>query len=205
MILLTPLMTFQIVGSMKLHFNNIGYDFRKYKLNQGIFTEERFSSQRGRQFYKDVCNQYQFMDRLIYLCASNYFYNPKATIVELYDHGRSQYLEFRKRIDSVLYHFEQDISSFMNKNKDFNSLKDILYYKPERIYDSIIGGSFHPYSTCILNRFIPFIDNIRKNSDTLYMEMVYGPVQHRLNKFNSFVSIRDVGELDALKELVKKF
>lgn len=190
---LTQLNTYQLINSIRLHFKNKSYDFKKYLLNSNKFNESNLQKRNDKSYYNIICNDYQYTDRLICLCASNFLYNPNIWVGELTSNEcKNNYLEFRKRKDSPVYYFREDIekikkTTLQNLNIDYN-----------HIMNSILSKEFHPYSAILLNRIQPYMN---QNND---YDIVFGSLKERLNKFETFVSVKDVGVFDSLKSIVKE-
>lgn len=100
--------------ALKRHFETDGYDYHKYngKVRASI---DSFRTRSDAFFFQKLSKEEHFHEKLL----ANIVKNPKVWIRDILDEqGEQTYLDWKKKIESITYSFQQDLSKI---DEDYKS------------------------------------------------------------------------------------
>jgi len=199
---MTPELAYQKYVSLKLHFNNLEYDYFKYSGKSSAkkasyeLREDKLFFMRASKSYKDK----EYLGLLI----SNFLIDSQMWIGDIIsESGVERYNQWRKRIQSITYNFKQDLEHLENymleNDLEFNDL-----FKRDEPYPKIVRKciqkeiSIETFS--LMNKILNFIPKVDKCiSERILWE------QYKLIslKYSSFIC-RDDESLKKYKQIMMK-
>lgn len=185
------LKSFQYFNNCKLHYNQRGYDIRKYFPNQKRFSLDKFQEDHGKYFYTKLCETHpeEIIKPLIW---TNLFINPDVWINDmLTDQAWNNYLWTKKYRDAMTNYFFEDVKYLREK---YGKLTEADIFK------EIMAMKIHPQTVSLLAKLIP---DYRENCLRRHGNVVYETVCLRLIKYDAFVSVPTPIYLQSLKERMK--
>jgi hypothetical protein len=186
------LFCYQYFHSVKLHFKQKKYDFRKYGLNKSKFDLDKFKNDNGRSLFVKLSETYD-EETIKDLININLFINPEIWVTDLLEKAAwDNYLWWKKYHDSRKTYFLVDVKYLREKYGAVNQAD---------LFKEIMGMKIHPDTVSLLARFSPLLrENCLKSRGIVVYEAVYD----RLLKWDAFVVVPNVEYLSGLKELLRR-
>lgn len=184
---LTPLKCYQLYNSIKLHFNEVRYNYFKYGLNESKFTQKALDENPNSSIFYKISEKFLYQDRYIPLLVSNLFNNSNTWIGEIVDvAGVQRGVEYRKYMNNLIPSFENDVQKMLIKNK-IKSIKDICSLDSKvNFFNLMVKKEINYLTAAILCKTI-----FTKYSSNSIMSFVYEDKIKSLNKLSHFIPCVD--------------
>lgn len=177
---LTPLITYQLYGSLKLHFSNKKYDFKKYGINTRTFNENSYVNRPDMFYFNKISQKVLFQDRLKCILIPNLYKNSKMWIGEVLSSDSIEAgMMYRKYTNSI----SNSLSSDLNKlilNGDIKDVSELYSQNTKTNYFSMLSlGKIQPITASILNNlyytkyFVSSPLSFVYNEKSFYLKRLY--------------------------------
>jgi hypothetical protein len=197
--MLTPYDVYVLYLSLKLHFTDPNYDFFKYS-GKVRAKKESFNKRKDRYFFEKLSRTKNQKDLINYF-VSNFIESTdpsKMWIGELKEKGEDNYINWKGRIQSLSYRFEQDLHKLIDESHLYESLtsktnshpKIIKYYLSEKI----------SLETLIILNDITFFTN--KLEESLSYDPIFTLVMNKFKKYRPFLNYDKQHFINLLKSKV---
>ena len=104
--------------AMKKHFTTDGFDFHKYN-GKVRASFDSFRARNDAYYFAKLIKEEDWQNVLL----SNMILNPNAWIRDIVEDGEKNYLEWKKKIDSLGYIFKSELS-YLNEDYKTNFITD---------------------------------------------------------------------------------
>jgi hypothetical protein len=191
---------YRLWNALKLHFTSDSYDYFKYHGKTNV-SKQTFTTNKSKfQFYK-LSRKYD-LEELKCFYVSNFIEGNGDWVGDLLQDGDDNYTKWKKRIQSLTYTFENDISYMFDSvdGAEFWSIED--YFKPidggwPMLITKLMQKKISLETVCILIDILGCMPRWEKQ----ITEDVVWPTWHRIiKKYTPFLEY-DKGKL---KQVIKE-
>jgi hypothetical protein len=191
---------YRLWNALKLHFTSDSYDYFKYHGKTNV-SKQTFTTNKSKfQFYK-LSRKYD-LEELKCFYVSNFIEGNGDWVGDLLQDGDDNYTKWKKRIQSLTYTFENDISYMFDSvdGAEFWSIED--YFKPidggwPMLITKLMQKKVSLETVCILIDILGCMPRWEKQ----ITEDVVWPTWHRIiKKYTPFLEY-DKGKL---KQVIKE-
>jgi len=191
---------YRLWNALKLHFTSDSYDYFKYHGKTNV-SKQTFTTNKSKfQFYK-LSRKYD-LEELKCFYVSNFIEGNGDWVGDLLQDGDDNYTKWKKRIQSLTYTFENDISYIFDSvdGAEFWSIED--YFKPidggwPMLITKLMQKKISLETVCILIDILGCMPRWEKQ----ITEDVVWPTWHRIiKKYTPFLEY-DKGKL---KQVIKE-
>lgn len=186
---------FNIYLSLKLHFNSPDYDATKY----GFKTRAKRSSYELRKekfFFERIAYKYKTPERVIDYFTANMLNGIKW----VGDANEETLNAYDKRLQSISYTFQQDMSAIRDQELTFDQACGVDKSKTKcPILDLLISSQITFESVAIVDLLVNFTKGLKRHlNDPLGY---YDPYIGRVQKYKLLLRAKDIS-LDRAKKIV---
>jgi hypothetical protein len=191
---------YRLWNALKLHFTSDSYDYFKYHGKTNV-SKQTFTTNKSKfQFYK-LSRKYD-LEELKCFYVSNFIEGNGDWVGDLLQDGDDNYTKWKKRIQSLTYTFENDVSYMFDSvdGAEFWSIED--YFKPidggwPMLITKLMQKKISLETVCILIDILGCMPRWEKQ----ITEDVVWPTWHRIiKKYTPFLEY-DKGKL---KQVIKE-
>lgn len=188
--IMEPYDSFRFYQSIKLHFESDSYDAIKYNYKTSV-KPQSFWKRRDKYFFAKVGKKFDDASELIRYYVS-YFIQDKNWIGDMLDDDDT-YRLYQKRMQSLGYIFEQDLSALAELG-NFDQVLDSSNGHPQ-IITSYMADDINVETVVILNQLTGFMNKADKE---ITETIVWPDVSRKIRKYSPFVSY----DLEKAKKIV---
>lgn len=182
--------TYKLYVTLKLHFNVINFTFNGGKINRKIDT---FNSLWYKKSFVAVTKKYSDQQLFQYF-LSNIIYDQQKHI---YEYDESIYIDWLKRIESLRYHFSNDMKVLLKEGKErFNKYFEVKQNHPE-ILKLVIQGKIQLETFIILQDILNFFSKFDKEIDD---DIIWPFWKQKCQKYKHFLKI----DLDIYNKIIQQ-
>lgn len=187
--------TYQTYLSLKLHFSKESYDFFKFN-GKSKSKIESFEKRKDKYFFKKLSSK--FDDNTIIEYFVSLFVNDKTFWIGniLDKDSEFIYKEWKKKIQSLFYVFENDIDKLCIDYNNFDNWFKIKYTYPP-IIKEYLASNINIETLVILNQILNYVDDIDKKISDL---LIWPDIKRKIIKYSPFLKI----ETAKYKQLIRK-
>lgn len=164
---MTPELAYEKYVALKMHFSYPDYDYFKYS-GKSRANKESYESRNDKAIFSKVSKKYKDSE-YIELLISNFLYDTEIWIGDIIsEYGIKRHDEWKKRIQSISYTFNQDLifieDYILDNDLQFNDLfkKDSPYPK---IVKFCIQKQISIETFSIMNKILNFVPKVDKLID----------------------------------------
>lgn len=192
----TPHEAFKAYLAIKRHFSSDTYDYHKYggKINSSLAS---FHKRKDRLFFEKLSRQKKD-EEVVDFFVSNFVSatDPSSLwIGEIIKHGNEQYIDWKKKRQSLNYTFETDLRSVFEGNNFLDYIK-IEGSKHPKLLKEYLSGKLTLETLVILDRMIHF----REKFDGKLIDPIWELVSNKIRKYSPFLEL----DLDKYKNILRK-
>lgn len=192
----TPHEAFKAYLAVKKYFSSDNYDFHKYngKITSSL---ESFHKRKDRLFFERLSRQKKD-DEIVDFFVSNFISvtDPSSLwIGDIIKNGNEQYLEWKKKRQSLTYVFESDLRSVFQDNNFLDYLK-VEGGKHPKLLKEYLSGKLTLETLVILDQIIHF----REKFDEKLTDPIWELVSSKIRKYSTFLKL----DLDKYKNIIRK-
>lgn len=195
---LTPYQTYCLYLAIKSHFTQKKYDYFKY---QGAVkaTPESFEIRRDRTFFYRFSKKYNEDEMLDFLVAN--FIKGKKWIGELLeDQAEDNYIEYRRRKQSITYTFDNELSSLFMLVDDPKQIFECKSGQYPIIIQEYLSGNISLETFTLLNTLVSFSNKFDKCFDE--NDVIWSKIRLLSSKLLPFISYDKKKIMEVLKKHV---
>lgn len=188
MIKVQPFDVYKTYLGLKNHFTRDSYDYQKYQ-GKSRASLQSFYKRRDRYFFEKLSRKYND-NEIVEHFVSNFVScdDPQTLwIGEMVQNGEENYTEWKKKIQSMSYHFKTQIEDVFT-GKKFDSLFQIEGTSHPEIVKLHLNSQVSLETLIILDRILGF----RKDFDKILKDPVWKYLSLRMMKYDSFLHIQDI-------------
>jgi T4 gene Gp59 loader of gp41 DNA helicase/T4 gene Gp59 loader of gp41 DNA helicase C-term len=188
--------------ALKLHFQQKDYDYFKFSGSAKV-SREKFESRNDKYFFHRIAKIYD-EKQLECLLVANFILNKNVWIGDVVSEtGRTAYLQYKKRHQSLEYSFTQDMEKIRSlvETGELDSFDALFTSEAEDNWPEIVALTLHQTiqleTFIIMNKVLNFMPRLNsKIEDTLVW-----PELHQLaKKYSPFITV----DVKRFKEVMKK-
>jgi len=183
---------YSVYLAVKAHFTSKKYDYFRYG-GRTRTSEEKFNKRNDRYFFEKLSKKFT-KEEIEQYFVSNFLVNSNFYIKEMDD---SNFLEWKRRTQSISYLFLQDLETILLRSEDLNDALQCRKGQHSIILKTFFAGQVMIETLVLLNRVTGFID---RYDDIMKDDVIWEQISNRLKKYDPFVKI----DSTKVKELVKK-
>jgi hypothetical protein len=180
--MLTPYDVYEKYLAIRMHFIEPNYDFFKYS-GKVRTSKDSFNKRKDRYFFEKLSRKKNEKE-VIEFFVSNFIEssNPsKMWVGELKERGEENYINWKGRIQSLSYRFNQDLKKLTENHHLFEVLFSENGSHP-KIIKQYLGGKVSIETVVILDGVTSFISKL--NSDDPVLSIII----NRVKKYKPFLS-----------------
>ena len=199
MIKVKPFDTYKSYLGLKNHFTKQKYDYHKYG-GRSRASVESFYKRRDRYFFEKLSRQ-KNDDEVIDFFVSNFVAcdNPQSLwIGEIVRNGEDNYMNWKKRIQSMSYLFKEQVETLFSDNK-FDEVFHIEGGKHPLIVKELLQNNISIETFIILEKILGFKNNFDKKMN----DPVWDFLSLRIDKYISFLDIDALRYRKILKQVLE--
>ena len=199
MIKVKPFDTYKSYLGLKNHFTKQKYDYHKYG-GRSRASVESFYKRRDRYFFEKLSRQ-KNDDEVIDFFVSNFVAcdNPQSLwIGEIVRNGEDNYMNWKKRIQSMSYLFKEQVETLFSDNK-FDEVFHIEGGKHPLIVKELLQNNISIETFIILEKILGFKNNFDKKMN----DPVWDFLSLRIDKYISFLHIDVLRYRKILKQVLE--
>lgn len=172
--------TYKTYIALKTHFNSSNYDYKKYngktgtKLESFIKRSDRFYFGRVHSKYKDEVENY---------FIANFLEDPKGWVGKF---NEDNYLDWKRRNQSLSYMVNQDIKSLCDKSPTFDGLFESQSGQHPIIIKEYISRRLSHETVSILDSILGFTNRLE---GVISDSIVYPKYKNIIQKYKSLLNV----------------
>ena len=195
----TPYEVYQKYLSLKQHFNNKNYDYFKFqgkvRANESSFEKRKDKHHfiRLSKIYKDEELTKFFVSNFV---KSKDLWVGNATSPE----GRSNYIAWKTKIQSLPYVFENEVEAMFDKNETFNDIFNVEDGQHPPIVRHVFGNEVSLETFIVLDSILNFTS---KFNEKIEETVIWPELYSMINNYAPFVVVNKQKYVDILKKQVE--
>jgi len=187
--------------AIKLHFTTDDYDFNKYqgKVNAKL---DSFTKRKDKYFFHKLSTRFNDTE-IVHYFVSNFLDNKNKWIGDVVrNKGDEVYLNYKKRIDSITYTFENDMATLLNNftKDEFENIFKINKGQHPILLKEYLGARISLETMTILDKLLNYVKQFDKNIEEKF---VWPEVSRRIKKYRSFLLFNETKMKTILKDKIK--
>tara|TARA_Y100001970_G_scaffold137218_1_gene168860 strand:- start:962 stop:1564 length:603 start_codon:yes stop_codon:yes gene_type:complete len=186
---------YQIYMGLKLHFTSENYDYFKYGGKTRVNIDKFYQRRNIVHFFEKLKTKYK-PQQLIEYFASNFILG-KTDIFLIGEDGDDVYTEWKRRIQSMAYIFQQDINILLSKVDHFDDLFKIDDGRNPVILKSYYHDDITIETFVILQNILGFFQQF---DSELNDDIVWPDKKLLCSKYSIFLNMDTKKYLKILKE-----
>lgn len=183
---------YSIYLGVKTHFTSKKYDYFRYE-GRTRTSEEKFNKRNDRYFFEKLSKKFT-KEEIEQYFVSNFLVNSNFYIKEMED---SNYVEWKKRTQSISYLFTQDLENVLMRSNDLNEALQCKRGQHSTLLKTYFAGNVMIETLVLLNRVTGFID---RYDQVMKDDVIWEQTSTRLKKYDPFVKV----DPSKVKQLVKQ-
>ena len=193
-----PFDCYKIYLALKNHFTRDSYDYHKYG-GKTRATVEAFYKRKDRFWFEKMCRKKTEKEVEDFFVANFVSCSDPETlwIGDLMKSGDSNYIEWKKRVQSLSYIFKGEVESHMSGN-NFDNLFNVEGGRHPQLLKKHLQGNISLETMLILDRILGYKNNFDKKLD----DPVWKVTSTRMKKYSPFLNIDVFTYKKILKDLV---
>lgn len=195
---MNPFETYTLFLALKNHFSKSNYDFFKYS-GKTRASIDSFNKRTDKYFFERLSRKKNKLEiRQFYVSNFVDCENPQRVyITDLMRNGEDVYVQWLKRIQSLSYTFQTEVSVFIQKDK-FNDFFLCVNGEHPEIIKKYLKKGISIETLVILDKIL----NYSKDYDKLLLDPVWEFVGMRIKKYSPFLDINIERYSKILKEVI---
>jgi len=193
---LTPHDTYKSYLALKQHFTKDTYDFHRYHGHIKA-SEATFYKRKDRYFFEKLSRQ-KNDNEIIDFFVSNFVSSddPQSLWVgDIIKSGGDTYFDWKKRIESLSYVFEQELKS-LTETEHLLKLIEVSKGRHPRLLKEYLRKNVSIETLVILDLIL----NYRKKFDAVLDDPIWKIVSKKMSNYSGFLSI----DVDKYKEILRR-
>ena len=193
-----PFDCYKIYLALKNHFTKDSYDYHKYN-GRTRATVETFYKRKDRFWFEKMCRKKTEKEVEDFFVANFVSCSDPETlwIGDLMKSGDSNYIEWKKRVQSLSYIFKEEVESHISGN-NFDTMFFIKGGRHPQLLKEHLQGHLSLETMLILDRILGYKNNFDKKLD----DPVWKVTSTRMKKYSPFLNIDVFTYKKILKDLV---
>lgn len=192
---MNPFETYVCYLAIKRHFVNKNYDYHKY--NGKIKANLTSFYKRNDRFYFEKLSRQKTDEEIINFFVSNFVSSDDSQslwIGEIIHNGEENYKSWKKKVQSIVYTFKNEID-FLNSN-NFDTMFSVKDNKHPEILKMYLRKNISLETLVILNSIL----NFKNNFDKKLLDPVWESISMKISKYAPFLHI----DRDRFKTILKE-
>lgn len=192
---MNPFETYVCYLAIKRHFVNKNYDYHKY--NGKIKANLTSFYKRKDRFYFEKLSRQKTDEEIINFFVSNFVSSDDSQslwIGEIIHNGEENYKSWKKKVQSIVYTFKNEID-FLNSN-NFDTMFSVKDNKHPEILKMYLRKNISLETLVILNSIL----NFKNNFDKKLLDPVWESISMKISKYAPFLHI----DRDRFKTILKE-
>ncbi len=195
----TPFEVYQRYLSLKQHFNRKEYDY--FKFNGKVrANESSFEKRKDKHHFIRLSKIYK-EDELTRFLVSNFVKTKDMWVGNVTSpEGRSNYIAWKARIQSLPYVFENEIDSLFEENEKFNIIFDVEDGQHPPVLRRVFGEDVSLETFIILDSILHFIPAF---NEKIQESVIWPGLYSMCTKYAPFLVVNKQKYVDILKKQVE--
>ncbi len=195
----TPFEVYQRYLSLKQHFNKKDYDF--FKFNGRVrANESSFEKRKDKHHFIRLSKIYK-EDELTKFLVSNFVKTKNMWVGNVTSpEGRSNYIAWKAKIQSLPYVFENEIDSLFEENKKFNFIFECRDGQHPPVLRRVFGEDVSLETFIILDSILHFIPVF---NEKIQETVIWPELYSMCTKYAPFLVVNKQKYVDILKKQVE--
>lgn len=194
---MTAFESYKMYVALKLHFTSDTYDYFKFQ-GKTRAKQETFEKRKDKYFFKKLTNKHGDKEILDYF-VSNFVGGNNGWIgTMIRTDGEDIYQNWKKRFESLHYHFSEDVDFLLSQVDDFDSLFKVDTTHP-LIMKLLLGKKISMETFVIINQILDFTAGFDR---IIAEKLIWPDVRRTVLKYSPFVLVDLVKYKNTLKEKV---
>lgn len=194
---MTAFEAYKMYVALKLHFTTEKYDYFTFR-GKCRASESSFDKRKDRYFFKKVVNKFNETELVDYFVA-NFILDGSVWVGSMVrDQGEKNYLEWKKRMESLHYFFCCDVDFLLSEIENFDDLFVVDNTHP-LLLKCYLGKQITLETFVILNKILNFVPDFDK---TISEPLVWKDVKNTVIKYSPFINVDLVKYKHTLKQKV---
>jgi T4 gene Gp59 loader of gp41 DNA helicase C-term/T4 gene Gp59 loader of gp41 DNA helicase len=187
-------------NSLKLHFTSNNYDYIKYHGKTNV-SKQSFMQNKFRWHFSKLSRKYG--DELKDFYISNFIEGKGEYVMDLLQDGAENYAKYKKRIQSLSYHFENDVEFLLSAYEDDREAPfKVFFGQHPDLLGLMLRGKITLETVCILDDILNFTPRWNKE----IIEDIIWPVHYRcIHKYKPLIQYDKQKFKQTLKEKIKSY
>jgi hypothetical protein len=183
---------YSIYLAVKAHFTTKKYDYFRYG-GRTKTSEEKFNKRNDKYFFEKLSKKLTKEEVEQYF-VSNFLVNSNFYIKEMDD---KNYMNWKKRTQSISYLFLQDLENVLMLCKDLNESLQCKMGQHSTVLKLYLSDIIMIETMILLNRVTGFVN---RYDSVMSDDVIWEQVSNRLKKYDPFVKM----DTEKVKQLVKQ-
>ena len=172
---------YQMYCALKAHFSKGDYDFVKYN-GKSSATKSSFWKRNDRHFFVRTSRKYKDKDTIKDYLLSNFIKNQKGWLGDFSD---DNYMEWKKRMQSLTYTFKEEMTPLV-EDIELNNIFEIPESSHPILLKEYLGNRISIEAMIILDSLVEYTKNWNKKlSDDVVWPNIY-KILENYKKFLTF-------------------
>ena len=194
----TPFEVYQRYLSLKQHFNRKEYDY--FKFNGKVRANESSFEKRKDKYHFIRLSKIYKEDELTRFLVSNFVKTKDMWVGNVTSpEGRSNYIAWKARIQSLPYVFENEIDSLFEENEKFNIIFDVEDGQHPPVLRRVFGEDVSLETFIILDSILHFIPAF---NEKIQESVIWPGLYSMCTKYAPFLVVNKQKYVDILKKQV---
>ena len=195
----TPFEVYQKYLSLKQHFNREEYDYFKFK-GKVRASESSFEKRKDKHHFIRLSKIYKD-EELTKFFVSNFVKEREMWVGNVTSpEGRSNYIAWKAKIQSLPYVFENEIGAMFDENENFNVIFKVEDGQHPPLVRYVFGEEVSLETFIVLDSILNFTSKFNENIE----ETVIWPELYSMcNNYAPFVVVNKQKYVDILKKQVE--
>ena len=195
----TPFEVYQKYLSLKQHFNKNNYDY--FKFNGRVRANESSFEKRNDKHHFIRLSKIYKEDELTKFLVSNFVKTKNMWVGNVTSpEGRSNYIAWKARIQSLPYVFENEVEAMFDENETFNDIFNVEDGQHPPIVRHVFGNEISLETFVILDSILKFTSKFNENIEET---VIWPELYSMINNYAPFVVVNKQKYVDILKKQVE--
>tara|TARA_B100000780_G_scaffold268264_1_gene226047 strand:- start:816 stop:1400 length:585 start_codon:yes stop_codon:yes gene_type:complete len=171
---------YQMYCALKAHFGKSDYDFVKYNGKSSV-TKSSFWKRNDRHFFVRTSRKYKDKDTVKDYLLSNFIKNQKGWLGDFSD---DNYMEWKKRMQSLTYTFKEEMLPLVEDN-ELNSIFEIPESSHPKLLKEYLGNRVSIEAMVILDDLVQYTKNWDKK---LGDDVIWPNINKMIKNYKKFLT-----------------
>jgi len=176
---------YKIYLSLKLHFSKDNYNFFTFN-GKSRASLKSFENRKDKYFFKKLGTKFNKEEEVVQFLVSHFVQDSNVWIGNITVNKSKTYLDWKNKIQSMSFIFQNEMEKLSDINQDFDSLFRVTNGQHPIILKEHLAGNVSLESMVILQKVVNYLPYFSQN---ISEPIVWPEIKKRVVKYEPFLSV----------------